>query len=171
ARAVLSAVGAVDGASGQVTRRGTRLARLGLHPRLGRALLDAAPVVGARRAAEAVALLSEEPPREYGDDLGGALRTARRGGDAYSGRWRTEVRRLSGLVASSAPAEPEPVQAPGDDDVAGLVAALAFPERIARKSGGSYLMVSGTRADIGDGSALRHADWVAVAVADRPVGA
>ncbi len=53
----------------------------------------------------------------------------------------------------------------------GLVAALAFPERVARRSGGSWLMVSGTRADVGDGSALRDAAWVAVAVADRPVGA
>nr|WP_202539105.1 ATP-dependent helicase HrpB [Streptomyces sp. SID8379] len=177
AREVLVAVGAVEPGSGRVTERGLRLARLGLHPRLGRALLDAAPVAGARRAAEVVALLSEEPPREYGDDLGGALRAARRGGDAYGARWRQEVRRLSGLVGEPAAAERESTRtgraptATGDDQVAGLVAALAFPERVAHRSGGSYLMVSGTRADIGDGSALRHADWVAVAVADRPVGA
>lgn len=31
-------------------------------------------------------------------------------------------------------------------------------------------MVSGTRAEAGDGSALRGAPWIAVAVADRPVG-
>ncbi|GAA2288494.1 ATP-dependent helicase HrpB [Streptomyces kunmingensis] len=184
ARSVLTAIGAVDPASGRATERGTRLARLGLHPRLGRALLDAAPAVGARRAAEAVALLSEEPPREYGDDLGGALRAARRGADGYGARWRQEVRRLSGLVEQPAQRQEGPgrrqegparrQEGPGDasdDRVAGLVAALAFPERVARRSGGSYLMVSGTRADIGDGSALRHADWVAVAVADRPVGA
>ncbi|MEV1021575.1 ATP-dependent helicase HrpB [Streptomyces sp. NPDC050264] len=170
ARTVLAAVGAVDPVSGRATERGARLARLGLHPRLGRALVDAVPVVGARRAAEVVALLSEEPPREYGDDLGGALRSARRGGDSYGARWRQEVRRLSGLVERSAP--PDAGRDGGSDDhVAGLVAALAFPERVARKAGGSYLMVSGTRAEIGDGSALRHAEWVAVAVADRPVGA
>ncbi|MFJ8823387.1 ATP-dependent helicase HrpB [Streptomyces sp. NPDC102467] len=189
ARTVLAAVGAVDPASGRATERGARLARLGLHPRLGRALVDAAPVVGARRAAEVVALLSEEPPREYGDDLGGALRAARPGGDAYGARWRQEVRRLSGLASEASevsepasaarelsrrpasPRVPEGDRGASDDQVTGLVAALAFPERVARKSGGSYLMVSGTRADIGDGSALRHADWVAVAVADRPVGA
>lgn len=51
-------------------------------------------MVGADRAAEVVALLSEEPPREYGDDLAGAWRLARRGGDAYASRWRTESRRL-----------------------------------------------------------------------------
>ncbi|MFE7120680.1 helicase-related protein, partial [Streptomyces sp. NPDC057654] len=63
AREVLSAIGAV-GADGRATRRGGRMARLGLHPRLARALLDGAPEVGPRRAAEVVALLSEEPPRE-----------------------------------------------------------------------------------------------------------
>ncbi|MZD10074.1 ATP-dependent helicase HrpB, partial [Streptomyces sp. SID5785] len=39
AREVLAAVGAVDPGTGRVTDRGRRLARLGLHPRLGRALL------------------------------------------------------------------------------------------------------------------------------------
>ncbi len=31
-------------------------------------------------------------------------------------------------------------------------------------------MVGGTRAEVGAGSALRGAEWVAVALADRPVG-
>ncbi|MFD7297037.1 ATP-dependent helicase HrpB [Streptomyces sp. NPDC059897] len=167
ARSVLTAVGAVDGDSGRATGRGARLARLGLHPRLGRALVDAAPVVGAKRAAEVVALLSEEPPREYGDDLGGALRAARRGGDAYARRWTAEVRRLARLTSGDA----APPATGSDDHAVGVVAALAFPERVARRSGGSLLMVSGTRADVPDGSALRDAEWVAVAVADRPVGA
>lgn len=182
ARSVLSAVGAVD-AAGRATERGVRMSRLGLHPRLARALLDAAPVVGADRAAEVVALLSEEPPREYGDDLAGAWRLARRGGDPYASRWRTESRRLRS--ASTGLSQP-PVQdsarsggleggpwpaGGGDDRVVGLVAALAFPERLAQAQGGSYLMLNGTRADIGDGSALRGSPWLAVAVADRPVGA
>ncbi|CAL9412564.1 ATP-dependent RNA helicase [Streptomyces sp. enrichment culture] len=274
ARSVLEAVGAVD-AAGRATARGTRLARLGLHPRLGRALLDAeelsadvsrrpaseaaaspgrsgarspGPVSspakapeprhaggdGARPAAsragspgtagsgtagarpggagsgtgcagsggagtggsgaaasgagdpaaggdrtggdggrggevvaEVVGLLSEEPPREYGDDLAAVLRAARRGGDAYGARWRAEVRRLRGAVEG---AGGERGQRVGEDVLAGLVAALAFPERVARKDGGSYLMVSGTRAELSETSALRGAPWIAVAVADRPVG-
>ncbi|WP_449348989.1 ATP-dependent helicase HrpB [Streptomyces shaanxiensis] len=172
ARAALAAVDAVDPA-GRATRRGVRLARLGLHPRVGRALLDAAASVGDERAAEVVALLSEEAPREYGDDLVGALRTARRGGDAYAARWRAEVRRLRAVAAGStdapAPGGTRPVVA-GEDGVAGLVAALAFPERVARKDGGSYLMASGTRAELPAGSPLQGAPWIAVAVADRPVG-
>ncbi|WP_105973944.1 ATP-dependent helicase HrpB [Streptomyces geranii] len=168
ARSVLTAIGAVD-TTGRATTRGTRMSRLGLHPRLARALLDAAPVVGASRAAEVVALLSEEPPREYGDDLAAAWRTARHGNDAYAARWRTEARRLRSAAPDSAPGQSAP--AVGDDHAVGLVAALAFPERVARAQGGSYLMVSGTRAEVGDGSALRGAPWIAVAVADRPVGA
>ncbi|MEU3659044.1 ATP-dependent helicase HrpB [Streptomyces sp. NPDC032940] len=175
ARSVLTAVGAVD-AAGRATERGVRLSRLGVHPRLGRALLDA----GASGAvAEVVALLSEEPPREYGDDLASALRAARRGGDAYGTRWRAEVRRLrsaagqagargdgtDGIVAAH-----EASAGDAEDGVAGLVAALAFPERVARKDGGSYLMASGTRAELPEGSELRGAPWIAVAVADRPVG-
>ncbi len=246
ARTVLTAIGAVDSA-GRATERGVRMSRLGLHPRLARALLDAAPEVGADRAAEVVALLSEEPPREYGDDLAAAWRTARRGGDAYARRWRVEARRLraatapaplsGGATGAHAPGADEPVfnsaaalalphagrpdQGPdradrpaqsagnvnstppeatanavparsraeaspppgparpgtraretsGDDHVVGLVAALAFPERVARAQGGSYLMVAGTRAELGGGTGLRGAGWLAVAVADRPMGA
>ncbi|GHA98339.1 hypothetical protein GCM10010330_60560 [Streptomyces tendae] len=191
ARSVLAAVGAVD-STGRATERGVRLARLGLHPRLGRALLDAAepgagaspraasgsPAAAAGRAggcgggraevvAEVVGLLSEEAPREYGDDLVSVLRAARRGGDAYGARWRAEVRRLRAAVGA---ADGGPGRQAGDGALAGLVAALAFPERVARKDGGSYLMVSGTRAELPEASALRGAPWIAVAVADRPVG-
>jgi ATP-dependent helicase HrpB len=168
----------VDGA-GRATDTGVRLARLGVHPRLGRALLDTS---GA--GAEVVALLSEEVPRDYGDDLAGALRRARRGGDAYAGRWAAEVRRLRAVSAefSRSPARdrrtPAAEQAAArlveegaaEERLAGLVAALAFPERVARLDGGSYLMASGTRAAPADGSALRGAPWIVVAAADRPAG-
>ncbi|WYB29957.1 ATP-dependent helicase HrpB [Streptomyces sp. SM1P] len=165
AREVLGAIGAVDG-GGRVTGRGVRMSRLGLHPRLARALLDGAAEVGARRAAEVVALLSEEPPREYGDDLAAALRTARRGQDGYAARWKQEVRRLSGQVDGAGSGSGE---GRSDDAVVGLVAALAFPERVARARGdGAFLMASGTGAELRDGSPLRRSPWLAVAVADRP---
>ncbi|MFD0304813.1 ATP-dependent helicase HrpB [Streptomyces sp. NPDC127119] len=196
ARGVLEAVRAV-GPDGRPTDRGVRMSRLGLHPRLGRALLDAGASLGAERAAEVVALLSEEPPRSYGDDLAAALRAARRGGDAYAGRWRAEVRRLRAAVPSRAapvtaggstddrgsvvagravPRAPDgapraEARGIGDDHAVGLVAALAFPERVARRQGGSFLMVGGTRAEVAEGSGLGDASWIAVAVADRPVGA
>ncbi|GGQ25450.1 ATP-dependent helicase HrpB [Streptomyces roseolilacinus] len=180
ARSVLEAVGAVD-AHGRVTERGARMARLGLHPRLARALLDGAPLVGARRAAELVALLGEEPPREYGDDVAAAWRAARRGGDAYGARWRREAGRLArrlaapgtggaaGGPAGAGPARGGSGDGVPDDVAAGIVVALAFPERVARaRGGGSFLMAAGTGAEVGRESGLRSAGWLAVAVADRP---
>ncbi|MEX0174307.1 ATP-dependent helicase HrpB [Streptomyces sp. LMG1-1-1.1] len=175
ARAVLESIGAVDD-GGRATERGARLSRLGLHPRLGRALLDGAAEVGVRRAAEVVALLSEEPPREYGDDLAAAWRTARRGADGYGARWKAEARRLERSAAEAADGGgPRSGGGPaggsageGEDVVAGLVTALAFPERVARaREQGGYLMVSGSGARLPEGSALRTSPWLAVAVADR----
>ncbi|MEU1405117.1 ATP-dependent helicase HrpB [Streptomyces sp. NPDC005728] len=173
ARSALTAVGAVDSA-GRATEFGVRLGRLGVHPRLGRALLDTSG-----GGASVVALLSEEVPRDYGDDLAAALRRARHGGDAYAARWAAEVRRLRAVSGefSHPPADDRrsqvTVQAEpgtGDDRLVGVVAALAFPERVAKLDGGSYLMVSGTRAELPEGSALRGASWIVVAVADRPGG-
>ncbi|MFC9326829.1 ATP-dependent helicase HrpB [Kitasatospora sp. NPDC057015] len=171
ARQTLRALGAVD-EDGRATARGTRIARSGLHPRLARALLDGAPRVGSRRAAEIVALLSEEPPRALGDDLGAVHRAVRDGRDGYAARWREEVRRLRrGLDEAPATALP-------DSLAAGLVVALAFPERIARArvekpepgTRSPYLMASGTAAETSPGTALTGLPWLAVAVADRPAG-
>ncbi|MBR7827871.1 ATP-dependent helicase HrpB [Actinospica sp. MGRD01-02] len=181
ARDVLTALGAVD-AEGRATERGVSITRTGLHPRLGRALLDGAAVVGARLAAELAALLSEEPPRALGDDLAAVHRAAAAGRDPYAARWRDEVRRLLGHIGSAG--DPRPPVSPAE--AAGLIVGLAFPERIARARAGrgsgsgsskpepgaraSYLMASGTAADTAPGSALSGAEWIAVAVADRPSG-
>ncbi|WP_433894457.1 ATP-dependent RNA helicase [Streptomyces sp. CA-111067] len=220
ARATLHGLGAVDQA-GRATGRGRRLSLIGLHPRLARALLDAAPALGARRAAEITALLSEELPHSYGPDLTAAWHTARRAADGYASRWRAEASRLRaaldaddtaarpsrtgddtaarpGRTGDGTPARPSrtgddtPGRAgragdddgrpsrtgddtaarpgrTGDDAAAGLVAALAFPERIGRRRGaGVYLMVGGTAAEVGGG--IGEAEWLAVAVADRGVG-
>ncbi|MEU9128638.1 ATP-dependent helicase HrpB [Kitasatospora sp. NPDC048540] len=165
ARRTLAALGAVD-ADGRATAKGRRIARTGLHPRLARALLDGAAAVGARRAAELVALLSEEPPRALGDDLAEVWRSVRGGGDGYPRRWREEVRRLQRAVDA-------PVTALPDRAAAGLVVALAHPERIARARGtdGPYLMASGTAAELPPGARLSGTRWLVVADADRPAGA
>jgi ATP-dependent helicase HrpB len=170
ARATLHGLGATD-AAGRALPRGRTLALLGLHPRLARALLDAAPVIGPARAAEVTALLSEEPPASYGRDLTAVWRAARRGGDPYAARWRTESQRLRAAldaaherVAAGRGGGPY-----GDDAAAGLVVALAFPERVARRrapaADGGYLMAGGTAAEAGEG--FGGAEWIAVAVADR----
>lgn len=168
AHGTLRAIGALT-ADGRPTARGRRMAGLGVHPRLARALLDGAEAAGVRPAAEVVALLSEEPPREFGDDLAAVLRAARGGGDGYPARWRAEVRRLTAAAGRGHATDRAGQRTGGGhpDAVAGLVAALAFPERVARRRGGDHLMASGTAARTGAGTGLAGAEWIAVAVADR----
>ncbi|MEV6158385.1 ATP-dependent helicase C-terminal domain-containing protein [Nonomuraea sp. NPDC052129] len=178
----------------RVTARGRRMALVGVHPRLARALLDLGP-----RAAEVVALLSDQLPRDAGDDLVEIWRSARHGRDGFTARWRQEVRRLTrSTPPPDRPAPPPGRQAPPsdrgptspdrraaspdqgpaspdgremtDDALAGLAVALAFPERVARRRGGGYLMASGTQAQLAEGSRLGEAKWLAVAVADRLTG-
>ncbi|HEY0359058.1 MAG TPA: ATP-dependent helicase HrpB [Mycobacteriales bacterium] len=166
----LRGLGAVDD-EGRVTARGRALTAVGAHPRLARALLDAAPRVGARRAAEVVAVLSDDTLAGSRDDLGAVWRALRDGRDpAASARWRTETRRLERALR---PGPPPPDAAVPDDLAAGLVAGLAFPERLARqrRAGGStYLMAGGTAAELAPGTALTGQPWLAVAVADRDPG-
>ncbi len=156
---------------GEVTGAGRAAARLGTDPRLARALLDGARLVGSRRAAEVVALLGEDV-RAPGGDLVAALRGLRRGGPA-AGAWSTAVKRLLGSLPDdlrSLPGE----SGLGDDLAVGTVVALAHPDRIARKRAGSsaYLMTSGTGAVLPPGEGgLTGIGWLAVADAERRPGA
>jgi ATP-dependent helicase HrpB len=158
-RSVLHALGALD-EHGEATPRGRRMSDLGLHPRLARALLDGSAAVGARTAAEVVALLDDDGLAES-PELSSALRALRSGRGDRGRRWQREVRRLSALVEGS-----------GEGDAA-LVVALAHPERLARRrAAGSpvYLMAGGTAVELPPASGLGDAEWLAVAVADREPG-
>ncbi|WP_199824802.1 ATP-dependent helicase HrpB [Cellulomonas timonensis] len=177
AHSTLRALGAV-GPDGRVTDRGRAIARVGADPRLARALIDAAGTVGARRAAEVVAMLSADV-RAPGGDLVAALRSLRRGGpEARGSGWLDEVRRLEralpGAGARAVAAEGHAAPQGLTDDVAvGLVVALAHPDRVARlRPGGSaYLMASGTGATLpAEHSPLHGIEWLAVADADRGAG-
>ncbi|MEJ2854151.1 MULTISPECIES: ATP-dependent helicase HrpB [unclassified Saccharothrix] len=148
-RSVLRALGALDP---EITDRGRKMADLGLHPRLARALLDGAALVGPRKAAEVVAVLDN-------DRTAASVELSTRDADPR------EARRLAALV--EAPQATKPVE-----DPVALVVALAYPERLARRrSPGSpvYLMAGGTAAELPAG-ALSDAEWLAVAVADREPG-
>lgn len=162
ARATLAELGAVDD-SGRITERGRAIADVPADPRLGRALLDGAPLIGSRRAAEVVALLAEDV-RAPGGDLVAALRAARNGNHA----WRAQARRFEELV------DGHPVAGLTDDVAVGIVVALAHPDRIARKrkGPGGYLMVSGTGAELDprNPGPLAGLEWLAIADADRRPG-
>ncbi|MEO5709289.1 MAG: ATP-dependent helicase HrpB [Nocardioidaceae bacterium] len=169
ARGTLLDLGAVT-EDGTVTDRGRAISRVAADPRLARALLDGASVVGARRAAEIVALLSEDVRTPDGD-LVAALRSLRRGGPASSG-WSSVVRQLRAALPRDVRAHDGERGLP-DDVAVGLVVALAHPGRVARLRPGStaYLMASGTGAVFGPGgSALSGQAWLAVADVDRRPG-
>ncbi|HET6711962.1 ATP-dependent helicase HrpB [Amycolatopsis sp.] len=155
-RALLATLGATS-EDGTVTPRGRRMAELGLHPRLARALLDGAAAVGARNAAEVVALLDAGATLT---DVNAELRRLRSTGDEGARRWKREVDRLARLVSGTG--KPDPA----------LVVALAHPERLARRRPGGapvYLMAGGTAAELPPGSGL-DAEWLAIAEATRDPG-
>ena len=169
---VLVALGAMT-EDGRVTPRGRMISGVPVDPRLARALVDGAGPVGAKRAAEVVAMLSEDV-RAPGGDLVAALRSLR--ADRRAGSWRSQVTRLQEVVAEQGGRRPAPGRARAltDDVAVGLVVALAHPDRIARKRSGTsaYLMASGTGAalDPRDPGPLAGLEWLAVGDAQRRAG-
>ncbi|GAA0955043.1 ATP-dependent helicase HrpB [Kribbella koreensis] len=183
--------------NGRITSRGRQMAVIGAHPRLARALLDGTSRVGAERAREIVAMLSDDSARDFTDDLPARWRSLRQGTDrAATSRWREEVKRLSrGTESAGSAAEvgsrpaggiaagPAGRSAAGraiggpsavrDDLAAGIVVGLAYPDRIARAreaDSASYQMSGGTGAALDPQSPLRSTRWLAIAVADRAPG-
>jgi len=179
ATALLRRIGALDDA-GRITERGRRMRAVGAHPRLARAVLDGAPRVGAGRAREIVAMLSDDSGRALGEDLPARLRALRRGDDrGATARWREETERLGRGVPTDHPAGGRADRAgPGEhrvpDDLAvGIVVGLAYPDRVARARGvdsETYQMSGGTGAALDPRSPLRGTTWLAIAVADRAPG-
>lgn len=186
---VLRGLGAVD-AVGAATDVGKALARIPADPRLARALLAGAAVVGASAAAEAVALVAGDQ-RAPGADLTRLLASLRAGTDPASRRWAEETRRLEAIVRQEAIVREERAGAAGpgvpaldaagglpgtlpDGETVGAVVALAFPGRLARRVPGdgpeTYLLSSGTRAGLPAGSSLTGYEWLAVAEVSRAQG-
>nr|WP_245595466.1 ATP-dependent helicase HrpB [Glycomyces tenuis] len=182
AQATLRTLGAIDD-DGAATDRGRALAKVGLHPRLARALIDGAERVGTAKAAEVAALLGLDG-RGRGDDLLAEWRRLRSQRDR---QWLAEVRRLT-------PSAPEVDRQVSDDEAAATVVALAFPERVAKRNSGGpaftpvrgrrrsaapeggttgagqWRTVAGTGAVASEGSSLSGSAWLAIADADRSPG-
>lgn len=167
AHAILVELGALTD-DGAVTTRGRAMASVGADPRLARALLDGAGMVGARRAAEIVALLASDTAGSD-VDLGAALRMLRA---APASGWRREADRWERITRQQGGRAPEATSNAVPLDLAiGIVTALAHPGRIARKRGDSdrYLMANGTGARL-PGGALAGIEWLAIADATRSPG-
>ncbi|MCS5694313.1 ATP-dependent helicase HrpB [Cyanobium sp. FGCU-6] len=175
---VLRQLGALEEA-GSVSRHGRALAGLGLHPRLGHMLLQAAPRGWLPIAAALAVLLSERDPldrQEVGADLLARLdwlrATDRR--DEHRRRplqWLQaqllrQVRAALGGDTAGPPAPPEPAP---EDVITARLLAWAFPERIALSRGqadGRFLLRSGRGARLHPTDPLAGATALAVATVD-----
>ncbi|MCU1516266.1 MAG: ATP-dependent helicase, partial [Pseudarthrobacter sp.] len=160
---------------GHATALGRTLARVPADPRLARALLDGAAAVGQRTAAEAVALVAGDQ-RAPGADLKRLLTALRAGKEPASRRWTEDVRRMEAVVRKEGSAVGRSTlgTAVGKAEEVGVVVALAFPDRVARRVPGEgperYLLSSGTRAGLPAGSSLAGHEWLAVAEVSRAGG-
>ena len=161
AEETLRALGLVD-AEGRPTAAGRRTARLPVGVREARALL-----AGGAPGPDVVAAVSDDH-RPVGADLPRLLAQLRAGRAPGAERWRRERDRLARL-AGVASAPPRAVTG----EQAGAVLSLARPERIARRvaeGSRSYLLASGTRAALPEGSGLLGTEWLAVWEVQRAAG-
>ncbi|WP_458778677.1 ATP-dependent helicase HrpB [Arthrobacter sp. D3-16] len=173
---VLRELGAVTD-EGHATGMGKVLASIPADPRLARALLEGAAAAGQLPAAEAVALVAGDY-RAPGADLTRLQLQLRNETGPEARRWAEESRRLAALAKqhtrSASPAQPVlPAKVTGAA-VVGVVVALAFPDRVARRVDGDipnrYLLSSGTRAGLPADSSLSGHEWLAAAEVTRAEG-
>ena len=168
ARSLLKALGALSGA-GQLTPHGIAMAALPTHPRLAHMIVSGMPL-GLGSAACTVAALLEGPPLFSGSptndvDLASSLHALheQHGGDRSTRmRIHAEAERLRRLTDVAA--------APAADDQLGLLLALAYPDRIARRRGDSgrrYLLANGTGATLPEWSLLSRSEFLAVGEVDN----
>ncbi|MCH5277695.1 MAG: ATP-dependent helicase HrpB [Desulfovibrionaceae bacterium] len=170
ARRTLELLGALrhagpDRGTSTLTPLGEALARLPLHPRLGRMLLKAGE--HAALAAAVAAIVSGRDP----------LRGQRAGVDL---RWRIDclradhgrLRRSAEQIYAAAGYRP-PLRLPdrADDDRTGSLIGLAWPERLAqRRARGSFRLASGRGVNIPPDDPLADEPWLAVAALDAATG-
>lgn len=186
ARALLTELDALDD-QGRITPTGQALAELPTHPRLAHLLRCGATLGYSALAADLAALLEERDllrgEHESGSDVCArldALRAFRRDGNDGARRrqadpvacarieqsaWRWRQRLRITPVASE--------QAMPDADIVGLLLALAYPDRVARRREGGmdrYLLANGRGARLAMGDPLTGCDWLVAAQLDVGVG-
>lgn len=154
-RALLEMLGALS-TDGTITPKGRAMAALPLHPRLARVVVESG-----RDAALAAALLSERDPMAR--DAGGASADLALRWDALHGR--TGARLDPGRAARTREVARLLPAGRGARADLGEMAALAYPDRIARRRPGStgrYLLAAGTGAKLDADDRLARAEWLVV---------
>jgi ATP-dependent helicase HrpB len=171
ARMLLQELGALDG-EGRVTRHGQAMARFAAHPRLAHMMLRGNELGHGALAAEIAALLAGRDALRAGPggrdaDLRTRLellhgsrgevaadRAALRQAAEQSRQWR----RVLGTAREA-----------GGHGAAGLLVALAYPDRIARRrpgTGGQFVLANGRGAELPETDPLAAAEFLAVAELD-----
>ncbi|KIP53678.1 ATP-dependent helicase HrpB [Leucobacter komagatae] len=177
--ATLFTLDLVDG-GGSLTPLGASVARMPVGVREARALLSGTQAgADVTRVAEVIAALSDDF-RANDADLAGVLRELRTGRAPGARRWKRETQRLARLASEAREQQAAGKtredsagsrQSPGLSD-AGIIA-LTRPEWIAKRAAAhsrSYLLASGTRAALPEGSPLLGTDWIAVREVQRAEG-
>ncbi len=158
ARALLRDLGALDDAH-RITAEGRQLRQLPLPPRLGRMLIDASRSGNASLAAEICVLLTERGLGGDAPDLDMRLDQFRRDRSARANAARDMAKRFAAQAAALEPhAHDESIEASP-----GILLALAFPDRIARRrSGPSFTLANGRGASVDATSALAREAFIAI---------
>ncbi|MDQ8165814.1 MAG: ATP-dependent helicase HrpB [Gemmatimonadota bacterium] len=180
ARDLLVALDAMT-ADGRATAHGSRIAEIGLHPRLAHLVVRGAERGGVALASLIAALLGDRDIIVRGDadadpDIGTRVALLRGDGriagvrvdESRLHRLRDEARRITDRVGGSAQAG-SARRADGDDaSAAAELVALAYPDRVARAAGkrGRFRMRNGRGALVPEASPLAGAAWLAIADTD-----
>jgi ATP-dependent helicase HrpB len=168
ARMLLQELGALD-AAGRISRHGTEMLGLPLHPRLAHMVLRGKEMGWGSLACDLAALLSERDPLRSGPgpapaDVHLRLQLMQANDSEAKGRTRLmrtvagDLRRHIGVSARD--------QEVGEE---GVLLGFAYPDRLAQRRGGDtprYLLANGRGAVLPEGDGLGAMPWLAVAQLD-----
>jgi ATP-dependent helicase HrpB len=155
--ALLKRLRALDD-EGRLTAHGAALAKLPLPPRLAHMVIVAAMQGEALLAARIAVLLTEQ-------GLGGRdvdLRHRLHRFDTERGQRADAARGLVARIAAVSDARLK-ARGPVNEDRAGTVLALAFPDRVAKARGAGYVMVNGRAASVDEVSPLSREPFLVIA--------
>jgi ATP-dependent helicase HrpB len=170
ARTLLVQLGALD-AAGRLTRHGTAMTRLALHPRLSHMVMKAAESGERSLACELAALLTERDLLRRTEGVPEADIRIRldllRGTVVGSGVDREALRRARAEAATCCRAGGSPGGA-GDEGGVGRLLAMAYPDRVAQRRPGTtgrFLLRNGLGAFL-DPQSLSAADYLVACEVD-----
>jgi ATP-dependent helicase HrpB len=159
--ALLEALGMLE-SNGAVTAHGESAVGLGLHPRIAHMLLRAKGLGLAYEGALLAILWSERPLKNAPADIRERMEILHRRMEGTR-RLSKVLGNLLGRLGAERGGSP-------DIETAGVLTALAYPERVARSregSRGDYLAVSGTGLRLSETSPLAGTPYLAVAETGR----